>query len=66
MNLGTLNFFLEGEFLDLPGERRRTYFINLEGAVPISGDSSGLHVLPDGLLDMLVKPLLQLSSSSNF
>ena len=47
------------ELSDLLGEKRRAEIISLEGVVPISGDASDLHILPNGLLGMLVKPLLQ-------
>ena len=43
------------------GERRRAEIVSVEGAVPISGDASDLHILPNGLLDLLVKPFLQVA-----
>ena len=49
------------EVSDLLRERRRAEIFCLEGAEPISGDASDLHILPNRLLDLMVKPLPQVA-----
>ncbi|XXG88873.1 hypothetical protein AAC387_Pa12g1020 [Persea americana] len=50
----------EGILSDLPRERRRAHVFNFKGAALVSGDTSILHILASGLLDLLVNPLLKL------
>ncbi|XXG87666.1 hypothetical protein AAC387_Pa11g2297 [Persea americana] len=46
---------------DLLREERRVEILYFEGALLISSDASDLHILPNRLLDMLVKPFLQVA-----
>ena len=49
----------EGELSDLLRKRRCAEIVSLKGVVPVWGDASDLHILVNGLLDLLVQPLLQ-------
>ena len=46
---------------DLMREGRRAEILCFKGVVPISGDANDLHILPNRLLDLLVKPFLQVA-----
>ena len=44
---------------DLLREGRHTEILCFEGVEPILGEASNFHILPDHLLDLMVKPLPQ-------
>ena len=46
---------------DLLREGRRAEVFCFECAVPVLGDASDLHIFPNRLLDLLVKPFLQVA-----
>ena len=50
----------EGVLSDLPGERRCACVFSFKGAALVSGNTSGLHILTNSLLDLPVDPLLEL------
>ena len=50
----------EGEPSDVPGEWRCAGVFGFKSVVLVSSNTSGLHILADGLLDMPVKPLFHL------
>ena len=56
-----VELFWKRKISDLLREGRRSEILCFEGVEPISGDASNLHILPNLLLDMMVKPFLQVA-----